>query len=407
MPLTDAACRTAKARSKTYKLSDAGGLQLWVSTSGSRIWRMAYRFDGKQKLLTFGPYPDVSLAQAREFRDDHKRRLKIGVDPAAMVEIASANDGTSSDGVAEDRRFRTVAKAWYDAVSGPWVDAHKARVWSRMIQDVFPEIGDRQVSEIGPKDILAIIRKVEARGALDVSRRIKQTIGAVFRFAVAEGWHSGNPAADISPALRAKPKVVHFAALKEPDLPEFLRNLDAYDGDRVTRLAMLFTIQTMVRTNETRFARWAELEDLDGKAPLWRIPGERMKMRREHLVPLARQTVTLINQIKRTSARSEYLFPAPTKSGVISENTMIFALYRLGYHSRATMHGFRRTASTMLNEKGWNGDWIEKQLAHDEDDDVRAAYNAAEYLPGRRKMLQWWCDQLDRLQVTPKPTTVK
>lgn len=406
MPLTDAACRTAKPRDKPYKLSDGGGLQLWVSASGSRIWRMAYRFDGQQKTVTLGSYPALSLAHARELRDDHKRVLKTGLDPARPVAVAPAADPTASTEPAKpDRRFRVVAKVWFEAVSGPWVEAHRARVWSRMQHDVFPEIGDRSLSEIGPQDILVLVRKVEARGALDVSRRIKQSIGAVFRFAAAEGWHTENPAADIGPALRARPKVVHFAALKEADLPNFLRKLDAYDGDRLTRLAMLFTIQTMVRTNETRFGRWSEFEDLDGKAPLWRIPPHRMKMGREHLVPLSRQTVAVLKDIRQISARYETLFPAPTKSGVISENTMIFALYRLGYHSRATMHGFRRTASTLLNEQGWNRDWIEKQLAHDEDDDVRAAYNAAEYLPGRRKMLQWWCDRLDMLRRKAGPTT--
>jgi integrase len=399
MALTDAACRTSKPGEKTYKLSDAGGLQLWIHPSGSRTWRLAYRFEGKQKMLSLGTYPTLSLAFARERREDCRRLLKSGTDPAAKLEhSAAASEADPAKPRAEDRRFRTVAKLWFDAVSDPWVEAHKERIWSRMEHDVFTQIGDRHIADLNPPDILALIRKVEARGALDVSRRIRQSIGAVFRYAIAEGWRETNPAADIGAALKARPKVKHFAALKERDLPGFLRKLEAYDGDEFTRTALQLTIQTMVRTNETRFAQWSEFEDLDGANPLWRIPAARMKMQREHMVPLATQTVKLVKSLKRRSGNYAHLFPAPTKAGVISQNTMIFALYRMGYHSRATVHGFRRTASTMLNENNWNGDWIEKQLAHDENDDVRAAYNAAEYLPGRREMVQWWCDRLDELR---------
>jgi integrase len=404
MALTDMLCRNAKGRDRPYKLSDSGGLQLWVHTSGSRTWRMAYRFDGKQKALSLGQYPDMSLARARELRDDHKKLLKTGVDPAAVIPAAKAEEASALASEVEDRRFRSIAKTWFDAVSGPWVEPHKERVWSRMEHDVFPEIGDKQVSEIMPPDVLALVRKVESRGALDVSRRIRQSVSQVFRFAIAEGWRDTNPAADIGAALKARPKVKHFAALKERDLPAFLRRLEAYDGDDFTRYALELTIQAMVRTNETRFARWDEFEDLDSRNPLWRIPPERMKMGREHVVPLARQTVVLLKALRQRTGNYEHLFPAPTKSGVISQNTMIFALYRMGYHSRATVHGFRRTASTILNENNWNRDWVEKQLAHDEEDEVRAAYNAAEYLPGRRKMVQWWCDRLDQLRSQHEPS---
>ncbi len=387
MPLSDVACRNAKPKGRPYKISDAGGLQLWVHTSGSRTWRMAYRHGGKQKALTLGTYPSMSLAEARIRRDEHKAVLRAGSDPVVVTP-------TAPEPSQEARTFGCAAKEWFGNAKDLWVKSHQDRVWSRIQKDVLPVLGARPIESIDGPEILSVIRTVEARGALDVSRRIRQSIGAVFAHAIAHGWVKHNPSADIVPAMKPKPKVRHFASLKERDLPEFFRKLEAYDGDERTRLAMLLTIQTMVRTNETRFARWSEFEGLDGDKPLWRIPAQRMKMQREHLIPLAPYTVTLLNRIRELSLGQAHLFPAPGKEGVMSQNTMIFAMYRMGYHSRATMHGFRRTASTILNEHGWNRDWIEKQLAHDEADEIRGAYNAAEYLEGRREMLRWWCEQL-------------
>jgi integrase len=263
-----------------------------------------------------------------------------------------------------------------------------------MERDVFPEIGTRTLDAIGAPDVLDVLRKVEARGALDISKRLRQSIGAVFRFAIAEGKARHNPAADVWQALKPRPKVKHFAALRASELPDLLARIRAYDGQHQTRLALLLTLHTFVRTSETRFAAWHEFEDLDGPAPLWRIPASRMKMGREHQVPLSPQVVAILRELREISD-GPYLFPGAGGRSVMSQNTMIFALYRMGYHSKLTVHGFRSMASTILNEAHFNRDWIERQLAHVEDNEVRGAYNAAEWMPGRREMMAWWSNYLD------------
>ncbi|HEX5362386.1 MAG TPA: integrase arm-type DNA-binding domain-containing protein [Fluviicoccus sp.] len=381
MALSDSACRNAKADGKQKKLSDGGGMYLLVLPTGGKSWRLGYRFDGKQKAISLGPYPAVSLAEARAKREAAKKLLAAGKDPNIKSEPAQSDT------------FESFARRWHDNEKGGWVQAHAERVLSRMERDVFPEIGAKAITAIEAPDILALLRKVEDRGALDISKRLRQSIGAVFRFAIAEGKAKHNPAADVGDALKPKPKVKHFASLKAGEIPDLLARIDAYDGEAQTRLALLLTLHTFVRTSEARFAAWPEFEDLDGPAPLWRIPGSRMKMGREHLVPLTPQVVDILRELRALNG-GHYLFPGAGGRGVMSQNTMIFALYRMGYHSKLTVHGFRSMASTILNEAHFNRDWIERQLAHAEDDEVRGAYNAAEWLPGRREMMKWWSDYL-------------
>ena len=369
--LTDAKCRNAKPTDKQQKLSDAGGLYLLVLPSGGKSWRMAYRFGGKQKVLSFGKYPGISLADARERRDAARKVIDAGKDPGDKVESAT---------------FESFARRWHEAKKSQWVPEHAERVLSRIERDAFPAIGQRPITEIETPEIVALLRKVEERGALDITRRLKQSISSIFRFAIAEGKAKHNPAADVNEALKPKPKVRHFAKVKTKEIPELVRHIHGYDGELETRLALLFTLHAGVRTKEIRFAVWLEFEDLDGAEPLWRIPAERMKMGREHLVPLSPQALELLRQIRRLH-NGERLFD-------LSANTMIYALYRMGYHSRQTVHGFRGLASTVLNEHGFNADWIEMQLAHDEEDEVRGAYNSAEYIVGRRQMMRWWSDYL-------------
>lgn len=374
--LSDAACRNVKPSEKQRKLSDGGGLYLLVLPSGGKSWRLAYRFGGKQKAISFGQYPAVSLVAARTKRDDAKKLLARGIDPATEAQSDS---------------FESFARRWHETNKAEWVNAHAERVLSRIERDVFPVLGPRPITQIEAPDVLAVLRKVEERGALDISKRLRQSIGAVFRFAIAEGKATRNPASDVGDALKPKPRVKHFASLKADGIPELVKAINAYDGEDQTRLALLLTLHTFVRTTETRFAHWREIEDLDGKAPLWRIPKERMKMGREHIVPLSPQVVAIMRELHELNGDG-YLFPG---AGVVmSQNTMIFALYRMGYHSKLTVHGFRSMASTALNEHGWNRDWIELQLAHSEDNEVRGAYNAAEYLAGRREMMAWWSDYL-------------
>ena len=375
--LTDIACRTAKPLKKQKKLTDGGGLYLLVLPSGGKSWRLAYRFEGKQKALALGKYPAVSLLDARAKRDAAKRKLDAGMDPA----IEAKSD-----------TFESIARRWHDNEKSGWIEAHASRVLSRIERDVFPALGTKPLTKITAPDVLDVLRKVEERGALDISKRLRQSIGSVFQFAIAEGKATSNPAADVGKALKPRPKVKHFAAIKANEIPKLVADIQAYDGEDQTRLALLLTLHTMVRTTETRLALWPEFEDLDGESPLWRIPKERMKMGREHLVPLSPQVAGMLRQLRELTD-GHYLFPGSGASGVTSQNTMIFALYRMGYHSRLTVHGFRRMASTVLNEAGFNRDWIERQLAH-ADDDVRGAYNAAEWLAGRREMLRWWSDYL-------------
>jgi integrase len=379
MPLSEAKCRNEKPGDKQKKLSDGGGLYLLVLPSGGKSWRLGYRFQGKQKAVAFGQYPAVSLAAAREKRDEAKRTLAAGNDP-----------GTAT--VRKAETFEQVARRWHANESAQWVPAHAERVLSRFERDVFPTLGHKTLDAIEPPDVLDVLRQVEARGALDIAKRLRQSISSVFRFAIAEGKARTNPAADVGQALKPKPRVKHMATIKAGELPELLWRISVYDGAHVTRLALLFALHTFVRTNELRFATWSEIEGLDGDEPLWRIPAERMKMRREHIVPLTPQAVAIL---RKAMAYRDGPHVFPGQRGPMSENTLIFALYRMGYHSRQTVHGFRRLASTVLNEAGFPPDHIERQLAHVEENKIRGAYNSAEWLPGRRRMMGWWSDYLD------------
>ncbi len=383
--LTDTACRNAKPSEKPRKLADSGGLYLLISPTGSRLWRCDYRLDGKRRTASFGAYPAVSLASARAERDKLKERLAAHVDPAQAKR--------------EDKRARleragnsleAITRDWFKVKGDQWVSGYAARIMSRLEADIFPPLGKRPLTEIEAPEILDAIRKVEARGAKEIARRELQTLGQVFRYAIATGRARRDPTQDLRGALAARPRVKRRTALPREDLPAFLKALDGYNGEPSTRLALRLIILTLVRTGELRAARWTEFEDLDGDAPLWRIPAERMKMGTEHLVPLAPETIAVLRELRQYTGRSAFLFPSKGKEGFMSNNTMIYAIYRLGWHGRATTHGFRAVASTWLNEAGFNSDWIERQLAHDERNEVRGAYNAAQYLAGRREMMGAW-----------------
>lgn len=406
MPLTETQAKNAKPRERAYKLADSEGLFLLVQPNGTRLWRMKYRFAGKEKLLSFGAYPALGIAAARDKRKAAKALLAEGKDPMkAKGEVTSENGDT----------FYTVAKRWHENRQSALNPAHAERVWSRMERDVFPYLGQRLIHEITAPDVLQMIRKIETRGALDISRRAKQGVGQVFQFAIACGLASSDPTAHLRGALKPRPRVQHMSRLPLVEIPAFLEKLRAYqeEGDRrsaITRDAVLFALLTWVRTKELRLAVKSEFENLDGTEPVWRIPAARMKMGREHLVPLSAQAALIARKMV-SSAAGEYLFPGTHPDKPLSENTMIYALYRLGYHSRQTVHGFRGLASTWANEqlvefgkpamwiRKYHEDWVEMQLAHSEKNDVRGAYNAAEYLTPRRRMMQDWADFLDGRKV--------
>ncbi|OQW45981.1 MAG: integrase [Proteobacteria bacterium SG_bin6] len=406
MPLTETQAKNAKPRERAYKLADSEGLFLLVQPNGTKLWRMKYRFAGKEKLLSFGAYPALGIAAARDKRKAAKALLAESKDPMkAKGEVISENGDT----------FYMVAKRWHENRQSALNPAHAERVWSRMERDVFPSLGQKLIHEITAPEVLDMIRRIETRGALDISRRAKQGVGQVFQFAIACGLASSDPTAHLSGALKPRPRVKHMSRLPLMEIPAFLEKLRAYqeEGDRrsaITRDAVLFALLTWVRTKELRLAVKSEFENLDGMEPVWRIPAARMKMGREHLVPLSAQAALIARKMV-SAATGDYLFPGTHPDKPLSENTMIYALYRLGYHSRQTIHGFRGLASTWANEqlvefgkpamwiRKYHEDWVELQLAHSEKDDVRGAYNAAEYLAPRRRMMQDWADFLDGRKV--------
>jgi integrase len=265
----------------------------------------------------------------------------------------------------------------------------------RMEADLFPAFGSKPIAEIESPDVLDALREVESRGSVETARRLKQTAGQIFRFAIVAGYAKRDPSADLRGALKAAPPVRHHKAMPRKDLRGFLRSIISYDGELSTRLGLRLIVLTFLRTTELRAGRWEEVENLDGVNPLWRIPADRMKRSRDHLVPLSRQAVSTLQELRPLAANSPFIFPSAGKEQFMSNNTLLYALYRMGFHGRATIHGFRSLASTILNEKQFNADWIEMQLSHVEKNKVRGAYNAAQWLPGRTTMMQWWADHLD------------
>lgn len=380
MPLSDTKLRGVKPGAKPQKLSDGGQLYLLVNPSGSKLWRMDYAFAGKRKTLSFGAYPKVKLADARLLRDRAKKALVAGLDPSKHRDIGRTDHDT----------FEAVARTWLKSQVPNLASNYGPRLFNAFERDVFPKIGHRPIAEIEPNEILDVLRAVEERGALETAKRLRQRISAVFRYAIPGGLVKHDPAANLRDAMKRQPRVKHMASLKAGEMPEFFKRLRGYDGEPQTTLALELTIHTMTRTNEVRFGRWSEI---DGN--VWRIPGERMKKGRDHVIPLTRQVKAILAKLKDLSGDCDWI--APSAMGrPMSENTMLFAIYRIGYHSRATTHGFRSTASTVLNESGlWRVDAIERQLAHVPDDQVRAAYNAAQYLEERTRMLEWWSNKLD------------
>lgn len=389
--LSDTKLRALKPRAKPYKVSDAEGLFVLVTPNGSRLWRCAYRFDGKQKLLTFGKYPDVSLADARDKLRNAKKLLANDEDPARAKRSAKAETRKTLA-----TTFELVANEWFETNKSKWVAVYGDRLRTRLDSDLIPSLGSLPISLITPAQVLAAIRKVEERDAPETARRILQMARLIFLYSVATSRSQIDPTIGLSRALRPPNPVKSRIAIKAEDLKEFFKSLRSSALEHVTATALEFTLLTFVRTAEVRFAEWREFENLDGPAPLWRIPARRMKMRRDHLVPLSPRAVELVKSLQ-SSPKSPRLVFALAADKAISENTMLFGLYRLGFHGRGTVHGFRSTASTILNENGFNRDWIEKQLAH-ESGSVRSIYNAAEWLDDRRTMMNWWASYLERVE---------
>lgn len=394
MPLTEVKIRNARAGERAHRMWDSGGLYLEISPSGGKLWRFKYRFQGKEKLLALGKWNVVSLAEARRSRDEAKHVLSTGHDPAQIRQVAK-----SKAKQAASNSFETVARDWYERQSKVWVPRHAADVLRRLEANLLPDLGDRPVSQISASELLAAVRKIEGRGAFDMAHRVLQVASQVFRYGVATGRCELDPARDLRGALTPH-RSKNQAAVRTEDVPRLLQAISCYDqiGDRQTTLALWVLARTFVRTGELIGAEWAEFQ-LEGRDPLWIIPAVRMKMRTEHLVPLARQVVAVLKELRTLAGKSRFVLPGRNPDRPISNNTMLFALYRLGYKRSMTGHGFRTIASTLLNESGFRPDVIERQLAHLERNKIRGAYNRAEYLDERRLLMQRYADMLDRLSI--------
>lgn len=400
MPLTDTAIRKAKPGARTIKLSDSGGLQLHVHPKGSKYWRLAYRYDGKQKSLSFGVYPEVSLAEARRRREAARSLLRDGKDP--MVQKRAEKLARA---IAAGNTFAAVA----DELLAKMAREGRAETTLKKTKWLFdfarPLIGNRPIGEISAAEVLAVLRKVEVRGRLETARRLRSTIGTVFRYAIATARADNDPTFALRGALTT-PKVKPRAAVTEPKaVGALLRSVWGYEGQPVTKAALQLMAYLFPRPGELRLAEWPEF---DFETGVWSIPAPRMKMRRPHKVPLPSQAIAILTQLRDITGHGTLVFPSVwSQTRPISDNTLNAALRRLGYSKDdATAHGFRATASSLLNESGlWHADAIERQLAHEDGDAVRRAYARAEFWDERVRMMQWWADKLDSLRegatVTP------
>ncbi len=384
MKLNDAKLRTLTTPGKHF---DGGGLYLEVTAAGGRYWRLKYRHAGKEKRLAFGVYPEVSLKTARERRDEARRMLDAGQDPSAERKAAKVQAETEARNT-----FRAVAEDWLKHQGAKWAPVTLERIESVFKADVYPLIGARPMAQMKPREVADAIKRIEARGAGETAARTLQRVRAVFRFALVHERIESNPMLDLRPGELLKPRqVAHRAALDDKDLPAFLAALDTYEGDPTTKAALRFLMLTAVRPGELRGARWSEI---DTEAAVWSIPAERMKMKTPHTVPLSRQALEVIESMRPISGGDELVFPSPFYPGKsLSENTLNGVLRRLGF--AATAHGMRALFSTVANECGHNADVIERQLSHQERNQVRAAYHRAAYLDERARLMQWWADYLD------------
>lgn len=387
MALTDLKIKGAKPRAKKYKMADGKGLFIVVMPNGSKYWHYRFQFAGKPKSLPLGVYPNVGLKEARTKHQDAVSDVASGVDPTAKRKAEKLLRSINTEDT-----FKAVALEWHSARIAQLTEKYSAQVLRILNANVFPQVGSRRIREITAPELLAALRLIEDRAALVTAHTVRSYCSQIFRFAIAVGKAERDIAADLRGALKV-PNRRHFTSLDERDLPEFLQKLFAYDGDAQTQRALQLVIYTLVRTSDMRGARWSEI---NFEQKTWLIPAERMKMKEKHIVPLSSQALELFDQQRRSTGNHEFVFSNRHRpTSCMSENTMLFAIYRMGYHGRATTHGFRSTGSTILNEQGFNRDHIERQLAHSERDKVRASYNYAQYLPQRTSMMQHWADYVD------------
>ena len=392
MALTDTEIKKAKLLEKPYKLSDGAGLYIWVTPSGGRKWRASYRHNGKQKTATYGGYPEVSLALARERHRDARKLLAEGLDP--MEERKAVKFAQEA---ANMNSFASVAALWLEHWQVGKSARHVDSVRRRMAADILPALGSRPIEAIEAPEVVTLTKAIEQRGARDIAKRALETTGQVLRYAIAHGFVKRNPAVEIKPSdILKSVRKTNYARIDARDLPDLLKKIEVYQGTHVTRVAIKLLALTFVRTSELIEAKWSEF---DFEASRWNIPAERMKMRTPHVVPLAKQTLEALDMLRPLTGGSEWLFPGDRdRSKPMSNNTILKGLERMGYKGKMTGHGFRGLASTILHEQGYQHDHIELQLAHAPRNAVSAAYNHALYLEPRAKMMSDWADYLELTQ---------
>ena len=399
--LTELSIKQSKPKVKQYKITDGEGMFLRIFPNGSKYWQLQYWFEGKQKILSLGLWPEVALKQAREKRFEAKKKIKEPKNNG-VNQFHRLDENEVIQEIEKPQKtptFNKIFQEWFTRQSVQWTERHSRGVESNLKMYVLPDLGEKPVSYITKQDIISTLRKIEAKGNYETCRRIRQKLEAIFTFAEIEEHCSTNPAKGLQPIL-TKPKQKSQNSLPISELPEFLQKMDADNGTvPTTTLAMKFIILTFVRTSELRFADWQEFE-IDSTEPLWVIPAERMKMRKTHHVPLSRQAVNILKEMQQYSGPEGFVFPQfYNRKKAMSENTLLYFSNRLGYAGRNTIHGFRALASTVLNEsRKWHPDVIERQLAHQESNKVRSAYNRAEHLEERRRMMQWWSDYIYSLK---------
>ncbi|CAK7037813.1 MAG: Prophage integrase IntS [Desulfovibrio sp.] len=388
MPLTDTTLRSVKPTDKPQKLFDGNGLFLFVAPSGAKSWRLKYRFQGREKLLTLGTYPQLSLKEARERSADARKQLGGGIDPAADKKARAQSVLIT---------FESVAREWLDNQKSVWSADYTEMTLQRLDRNIFPFLGSRPIHEITPPELLAVLRKIELRGAVNQAHRVREICSLVFRYAVASGRAERDTAADLRGALKAHAQTPRAAITDPVKIGGLMRAIDDYDGTYVVKAGLQLLALTFLRPGEVRLGKWAEI-DFDEN--LWCIPAERMKMRRELLVPLSTQACALLRDLHELTGHGELMFPGlRSPKTPISDATFIAALRRMGYaKDEMCAHGFRSMASTLLNEQGYHADAIEKQLAHNPRNKIRGIYNRAEYMPERRRIMQDWANYLGELR---------
>lgn len=388
------AIKKAKPREKVYSLGDGNGLSLIIEPNGSKGWRFRYQFNGKSKMISLGIYPVITLNEAREKRDDARRLVANGTDPAE----ARKEERNKASGQSENT-FKKITLEWYEGRKDRWSEGYRDDMMEAFENDVFPYIGDRPIAEIKPLELLEVLSIMEKRGVTEKLKKVRQRCGEVWKYAIITGRAEYNPAPDLASAFIPHQRE-NYPYLLADELPEFLSSVDKYQGSQIVRTALNILMLTGLRPGELRKSEWSFI---DFESRTWKLPEKIMKMGRVHVVPMSDQVISLLRQIQPISGDYQYIFPSRTNHKKhLSEMAMNTMIGRMGYRGRATGHGFRHTMSTILHEKGFNTAWIELQLAHVDKNSIRGTYNHALYLEGRREMMQWYADYIDELRSKKK-----